>query len=346
MKLKFLRTPRLALTLGEPAGIGLDLVCMLAKQSLSAEVVIVGCAKTLLQRAKQHQIELSLIEFDPNQAPIANGDGRFNIIDIPVKETVVAGKLNGANSAYVLETLRVGYEQCARGNCDGLVTLPVHKGIISQSGFNFSGHTEFFAHLAQVEDVLMTFYTPELILGQITTHCALKDVSKKITAKRIRKAVTLMHDGLVNIFNYQQPRIEVLGLNPHAGESGTIGEEEVDLITPTLDALRQEGYPVTGPVSGDTAFIPPRLAEVDAILAMYHDQGLGPLKALFFGQIVNITLGLPFLRTSVDHGTALDIAGTLNGSITSLIFAIEACANFAFTHDQTRLAFVNSVQPA
>jgi 4-hydroxythreonine-4-phosphate dehydrogenase len=200
--------------------------------------------------------------------------------------------------------------------------------------------------LAQVDDVLMTFYTPELILGQITTHCALKDVSQKITAKRLRKAVTLMHEGLINVFNYDQPRIEVLGLNPHAGENGTIGIEEVDLIIPTLDALRQEGYPVTGPVSGDTAFIPPRLAQVDAILAMYHDQGLGPLKALFFGQIVNITLGLPFLRTSVDHGTALDIAGTLKGSVTSLIFAIEACANFAFTHEKTRMTFTNSVQPA
>ncbi|WP_075066480.1 4-hydroxythreonine-4-phosphate dehydrogenase PdxA [Candidatus Berkiella aquae] len=319
--------PRLALTPGEPAGIGPDICLMLAQMTLPAEVVLIASPELLQQRATQLGLPLELNEFDPNQSPQANGQGKLSIVPVPLIKSSIAGQLEAANSQYVLKTLDRAVELCLQGQLDAMVTGPVHKAIISQSGFSFSGHTEYLRDLVGVKDVLMTFYTPAFILGMATTHLPLSTVSNVLTQDRLNSALYLLHEGLDKFFAKKQPCIHVLGLNPHAGEEGTIGTEEVQMITPLIKRWQQKGFNVKGPLSADTAFVEKHRLHVDAILAMYHDQGLAPLKALYFGEIVNVTFGLPFLRTSVDHGTALPLAGTGLAEPESLLHAIQLAAN-------------------
>jgi 4-hydroxythreonine-4-phosphate dehydrogenase len=319
---------RLALTLGEPAGIGPDICLQMAQTSLPAEVVVVGSSELLLSRAKLLGLDIQLYEFDANVAPKPNGQGRLAISEVPLQGPCIPGELNVANSKYVLNTLQQAYHLCASGHCDALVTGPLHKAIINLSGVIFSGHTEYLASLAGVDSVLMTFYTPEIILALATTHHPLNKVATLLTKEKLSAAIRLLHDGLVHTFARAHPKINVLGLNPHAGESGILGQEENTLMRPLVREFQQQGWDIRGPVSADTAFTPQNRQQVDAILAMYHDQGLAPIKALYFGEIVNITLGLPFLRTSVDHGTALDLAGTTQASAKSLLKAIATAAHF------------------
>ncbi len=320
---------RLALTLGEPAGIGPDICLKAAQQVLPCELVVVGSSELLLQRAKTLGIEVTLSEFDSSAPAKPSGNGHLSIVDVPLSGICRHGELNVANSPYVLRTLEKAFDLCADKQCDALVTGPIHKAIIALSGTSFSGHTEYLASLAGVDSVLMTFYTKEIIVGLATTHCPLNSVSRLITQQRLSKAISILYDGLVNTFKKPNPTLNVLGINPHAGESGLLGTEEQTIMTPVIKALQQQGLSIHGPVSGDTAFTPHNIKQTDAILAMYHDQGIAPIKALYFGEIVNVTLGLPFLRTSVDHGTALELAGTGNASTGSLLKAIETATLFA-----------------
>ncbi len=320
---------RLAFTLGEPAGIGPDICLKVAQQALPCELVVVGSSELVLQRAKALGIEVTLSEFNASAPVKLSGNGHLSIVDVPLSDVCIAGELNIANSQYVIKTLEKAFDLCADKHCDALVTGPIHKAIIALSGTPFSGHTEYLASLAGVKSVLMTFYTKEIIVGLATTHCPLKSVSSLLTQERLRSAISILHHGLVNTFKKSNPILNILGINPHAGESGLLGTEEQTIMTPVIKALQQQGLSIHGPVSGDTAFTPHNIKQTDAILAMYHDQGIAPIKALYFGEIVNVTLGLPFLRTSVDHGTALELAGTGNASPGSLLKAIETATQFA-----------------
>lgn len=324
--------PRLALTLGEPAGIGVELCLQIAQLPLPAEIVVVGSTDLLQQRAKLIDLPIELYEFDPSTPPRVNGKGRLAFYPIPLATTCIPGQLDVANSHYVIQTLQQAYQLCAQAQCQAMVTGPVHKAIIAQSGIPFLGHTEFLMNLARVSAVLMTFYTPKLIMGLVTTHCALHQVSSQLTTNRLQQAIEILNQGLIQLFNIPHPRIGVCGLNPHAGESGLLGTEEQTIMFPVIHTLQQKGLSLLGPLSADTAFTPKIMNEVDALLAMYHDQGLAPMKALFFGDLVNITLGLPFLRTSVDHGTALTLTGTQKADPTSLHKAILTAAMLSLRH--------------
>lgn len=318
--------PRIALTPGEPAGIGPDICLQLAQLALPAEVVIVASPELLQARAAKLGLSIDFSEFDPKLPARANGQSKLKIVPIPLAAPCIAGQLNAANSSYVLKTLDRAAELCLNNELDAMVTAPVHKAIIHQAGFSFSGHTEYLRDLSQVENVLMTFHTPEFILGMATTHLPLQAVSEAITASHLDCAIQLLHQGLQRYFKKNSPCIHVLGLNPHAGEEGTIGTEEQRVIAPTIAKWQKQGFNIKGPLSADTAFIAKNRRGMDAMLAMYHDQGLAPLKSIFFGQIVNVTLGLPFLRTSVDHGTALELAGTGKADPSSLHHALNLAA--------------------
>lgn len=319
--------PRLALTLGEPAGIGPDICLQIAQFPLPFEVVVVGSPDLLRERAKLLNLPIDLYAFDAQAKVRANGNGQLAIFPVVLNAPCTAQILNVANAEYVLQTLNLAYQLCSQKYCHALVTGPIHKALINQSGIAFSGHTEYLAQLAQV-DVLMTFYTPEVIVGLVTTHCPLKMVSEQLTSERLLRAIELFEGGLSKLFHHHAPTIGICGLNPHAGEDGHLGKEEQLMITPLINELVEQGMSLYGPLPGDTAFTPENRKAFDGILAMYHDQGLAPIKALFFNEIVNMTLGLPFLRTSVDHGTALSLAGTGLANPSSLMKALEIAAKY------------------
>ncbi|WP_250461449.1 4-hydroxythreonine-4-phosphate dehydrogenase PdxA [Microbulbifer litoralis] len=301
--------PRIALTPGEPAGIGPELAVRLAATGHRAQIVAVADPQLLEDTAARLRQPLELIPFDPAAAAAATAPGSLYLQPLAMAGAASPGHLDSANGPYVLETLRRAAAGCLSREFDALVTGPVHKGVINDAGIAFSGHTEFFADLAGVERVVMMLAAEELRVALVTTHLPLKDVSAAITAERLEQVATILHRSLRNQFRIENPRIGVCGLNPHAGEGGHLGREEIDIIEPSLNKLRALGLELIGPLPADTLFTPPQLARCDAVLAMYHDQGLPVLKFKGFGHAVNITLGLPFIRTSVDHGTALDIAG-------------------------------------
>ncbi|WKT61008.1 4-hydroxythreonine-4-phosphate dehydrogenase PdxA [Microbulbifer thermotolerans] len=301
--------PRIAFTPGEPAGIGPELAIKLASIGSPAQVIAVCDPQLLEKTAAQLRQTLRLLPFDPSEPPASTPAGSLYIQPVPMAEPAVAGQLNKSNATYVLETLSSAAQGCLSRRFDALVTGPVHKGVINDAGIPFSGHTEFFADLAGVERVVMMLAAEDLRVALVTTHLPLKDVSAAITGPHLEQTITILHRSLRDQFRIDVPRIAVCGLNPHAGEGGHLGREEIEIIGPTLDKLRALGIQLTGPLPADTLFTPPQLARCDAVLAMYHDQGLPVLKFKGFGHAVNITLGLPFIRTSVDHGTALNIAG-------------------------------------
>lgn len=300
---------KLAVTPGEPAGIGPDLIIQLAQLSWQAQLIIFADRDMLLQRAEQLMLPLELIDYHQGCQDLLK-PGQLYLVHIPTKVPVVAGELNPENGHYVVETLRLASEANINGEFDAVVTGPVHKGIINQSGISFSGHTEFFALQSNTPDVVMLLATEGLRVALVTTHIPLAYVSKAITPERLEKVISILHSDLKSKFGIDKPRIYVCGLNPHAGENGHIGNEEQLVITPTLDMLRAKGLDLVGPLPADTIFQPKYLNDADAVLTMYHDQGLPVLKYKGFGASVNITLGLPFIRTSVDHGTAVELAGT------------------------------------
>jgi len=314
---------RIAITPGEPAGIGPDLVIAMAQLSWPAQLIVVASPELLQERAALLNLPLTLITYDPELPPQLSQPGILSILPVELAEPCIAGELNPANGAYVVETLRVACEKNMQGEFDAVVTGPVHKGLINQSGIAFSGHTEYFAHQANCSDVVMMLATEGLRVALVTTHIPLAYVSKAITSERLHRVTTILHDDLVNKFGIENPAIYVCGINPHAGEGGHLGREEIEVMNPTLDALRAEGMNLIGPLPADTIFQEKYLKEADAILTMYHDQGLPVLKYKGFGSSVNITLGLPFIRTSVDHGTATDLAGKNIADAGSMIEALK-----------------------
>lgn len=320
--------PRLALTPGEPAGIGADLCVQLAQQKFDAQLVVIGDPELLFNRAKQLRLSLQIQAFRPEQAPTRHRPGNLWVKPVSLRAPVEYGQLDVRNASYVLDTLRLAVEGCMQGNFSGLVTGPVQKSVINAAGIPFSGHTEFFAELSGC-DVVMMLMTKGLRVALASTHLPLKDISAYITQARLEKILRILHRGLTLQLGITDPHILVCGLNPHAGESGHIGREEIDVIEPVLVRLRNDGMRLQGPLPADTLFIPKYLQHADAVLAMYHDQGLPVLKHMGFGHAINVTLGLPFVRTSVDHGTALDLAGTGSADPASFIEAIHAAIAMA-----------------
>lgn len=328
-----MKPQRFALTPGEPAGIGPDLCLLLAAQSQPYPLIAITSCDLLTERAAQLGVAVILIPVTPAAWPDVPAPlGSLYVWDTPVQAPVIAGQLDKANGGFVLETLTRAGQGCLDGHFAGMITAPVHKGVINDSGIAFSGHTEFLAELTHTEQVVMMLATGDLRVALVTTHLALRDVADAITAERLERVTRILHADLVNKFGIARPRILVCGLNPHAGESGHLGREEIDIIEPTLARLRSEGLDLHGPLPADTLFTPKYLEHCDAVLAMYHDQGLPVLKYKGFGAAVNITLGLPITRTSVDHGTALDLAGTGRIDTGSLRVALETAYQMAETH--------------
>jgi 4-hydroxythreonine-4-phosphate dehydrogenase len=329
--------PRLAITSGEPAGVGPDIILKIAQYPIPAHIVVFADPMLLEQRAQQLKIPIHLHCKD-RHPPELHQPGHLNVRPIALAQPVQASRLNSENVPYVLETLRQACQACMEKHFDALVTAPVHKGIINDAGIFFSGHTEFLAEYTHSPQVVMMLATAKLRVALVTTHLPLSQVSQAITPERLHSVIQVLHRSLQEQFALQQPRILVCGLNPHAGEGGHLGQEEITTIIPTLQWLRKQGMRLIGPVPADTAFIPATLAEVDVILAMYHDQGLPVLKHQGFGKAVNVTLGLPMIRTSVDHGTALELAGTGQASSDSLHYAISIALEMI-----TRNPVVNSI---
>ncbi len=315
--------PRIILTPGEPAGIGPDIILKAAQQAWNAELIIIGDPDLLRARAKQLQLPVQLEIFDNNQLAQAHQLNTLKIIPLKLNASSETGQLNSANASHVIRSLELATDYCLEKKAHALVTGPVHKAVLNTAGIPFTGHTEFLAQRCQAQQTLMLFVVDKLKVALATTHVPLIDVPKKITIEHLLRTLRLLHCELKNRFGYADPHILVCGLNPHAGESGHMGREEIEIITPALNQLRAENIHVTGPLPADTIFTEKILTSADAIFAMYHDQALPVIKHLGFDRAVNITLGLPIIRTSVDHGTALDLAGTGRANAGSLIAAIE-----------------------
>ena len=320
------RLPRIALTTGEPAGIGPDICIALAQNAHPAELVALGDPELLAARARQLGLGLNLDDYVPARRTAQNAR-HLKVLPITLRAPVTAGKLNSANARYVLDLLDRAVTNCLSGEFDAMVTAPVHKGVINEAGMAFTGHTEYLAGRCHASAPVMLLAAGKLRVALATTHLPLKDVPHAITRESLAHTLRVLHADLRDKFGIAAPRILVLGLNPHTGEGGHLGREEIEVITPVCDALRTQGMQLTGPVAADTAFSPERLKNTDAVLAMYHDQGLPVLKHAGFGHAVNITLGLPIIRTSVDHGTALELAGSGRAEYSSLEAATQmACS--------------------
>jgi 4-hydroxythreonine-4-phosphate dehydrogenase len=319
--------PLLAVTPGEPAGIGPDLCLALAaaQPELTDSLVIIADPSLLAERAAMLGIEVAITEYTgTGMTP-----GTLNVLPVALKSHCYAGQLDTTNSTYVLETLDTAVAGCLAGEFGGLVTGPVQKSVINNAGIPFSGHTEYLAQLCQCDHVVMMLATEGLRVALATTHLPLTAVPGAITRPLLLHIIRILEQDLREKFGIAAPRIVVAGLNPHAGEGGHLGREEQDIIIPVLEQCRQQGMDLVGPLPADTLFTPKHLDGADAVLAMYHDQGLPVLKYKGFGHAVNITLGLPLIRTSVDHGTALDLAGTGRAETGSLQVAIATAREMA-----------------
>jgi len=319
---------RLMVTPGEPAGIGPDLCIKLSQKQWPFEWVVVADPVLMQQRANILNTSIQLTEFNPaNKTMLPNKQGEIKILPVKTSLMVNVGELNTENVRYVLETISQAVHRCQHDNLTGLVTGPVHKGIINKAGYTFSGHTEHIAELTQSEQPVMMLLTHDLKVALTTTHLPLKYVSETITQNLLERVIRVLHRDLVSRFKISNPVIYVCGLNPHAGENGYLGNEEQQVITPVINKLKQQNINLVGPLPADTIFTSKYLQQADVILAMYHDQGLPVLKYKGFGQAVNVTLGLPIVRTSVDHGTALELAGTNQINSDSLENAMYTASN-------------------
>lgn len=331
-------TLRIALTPGEPAGIGPDLVAILAQHGNDHEIVVVADPELLQQRAAKLGLPIKIRNFDPQQSPRPMEYGQVCVAPVKLAVPCTEGELNTRNATYVLQTLDSAVDYCQQGITGALVTGPVHKGVINEAQLaskseggepGFSGHTEYLAQQTHTDHVVMMLATKGLRVALATTHIPLAAVPAAITKKSLTATLRVLHEALCKDFGIDDPRLLVCGLNPHAGEGGHMGREEIDVIEPVLNHLRDDGMTLIGPLPADSLFTPKVLAQGDAVLAMYHDQGLPVLKYKGFGRAVNITLGLPFIRTSVDHGTALDIAGTGKADTGSLETALQWAIDMA-----------------
>ena len=302
-------TTRLALTCGEPAGIGIDLTLEIAQQVQDAQLIVIADASVLRERAALLDLNIKLIDYDKNTATAPSNAGELIVLDTPCAAPVTAGVLDKANAQYVLNTLDRALEGCLSGEFDAMVTAPLHKGVINDAGIPFSGHTEYLAKHSNAPLPVMMLAADKFRVALATTHLPLKDVSVAITETSLSKVIEVLHHDLQQKFGLDNPTIYICGLNPHAGEGGHLGMEEIETITPTIEKFQKQGMDLVGPLPADTLFTEKYLKNADAVLAMFHDQGLPVLKHASFGRAINITLGLPIIRTSVDHGTALDLAG-------------------------------------
>ena len=314
--------PRLAISAGEPAGIGPDLCLQLAQSAHAAELVVVADPDLLAERAAQLGLGIRLDNFDAAAPPQHQPAGHLRVLPVRLRSPVHCGRLDAANAAYVLECLNVAVDGCRDGRFDAMVTGPVHKGVINDAGIPFIGHTEYLADRCGTARVVMMLATAGLRVALATTHLPLAAVSPALSREDLAMTLHILIADLQGRFGIARPRILVCGLNPHAGEGGHLGREEIEIIAPVLEQLRGADAELLGPLPADTLFTPKYLETADAVLAMYHDQGLPILKYRGFGRAVNITLGLPIIRTSVDHGTALDLAGSGRGDTGSLETAI------------------------
>ncbi len=327
-------TPKLLITSGEPAGIGPELLVKIAQKPLELPLTVVGDPALFESRAQQIGLSIKTREVDALALEAGSDDlvvdrQLLNVIPIPLKETSVAGMLAANNAEYVVKTLQVANDLCLSGQFDGIVTGPVQKSVINDAGIPFSGHTEFFAAQSNVEKVVMMLSTEGLRVALVTTHLPLSAVPAAVTKNTLGQVLDILISELKTKFRIQTPRILVAGLNPHAGEGGHLGTEEIDTIVPVLAQYKDIDASIVGPLPADTLFTPRYLSEADAVLAMYHDQGLPVLKHKGFGSAVNITLGLPYIRTSVDHGTALDMAGKGIADESSFLEAIKVANSLA-----------------
>jgi len=320
--------PRIILTSGEPAGIGPDLALQLAQREWPCELIVAGDEQLLRDRARQLQLSLQYRYYQSShtQAHVAN---TVTLLPMSLTEKTLPGHLNPRNSRYVLNLLDRACDGCMRGEFSAMVTAPVQKSIINDAGIHFTGHTEYLAERTHTALPVMMLAANTLRVALVTTHLPLSKVSAAITRDLLIQTLNILNHDLHIRFGIAKPRILVLGLNPHAGESGYLGREEIEVIAPALEELRSQGMLLTGPAPADTAFTPHILQHTDAVLAMYHDQGLPVLKYVGFGNAVNVTLGLPIIRTSVDHGTALDLAGTGKADAGSLEAALKLALELA-----------------
>lgn len=319
----------LAISAGEPAGIGPDILVRIAQKPQHNRLLVFADPKMLMQRARDLGFPLRLHECTEKVIPARMPPGELNVVPIPLRRRSEPGKLDPANARAVLKALDKAALSCRSGQCDALVTAPLHKGVINEAGLSFSGHTEYLSNLTGAALPVMLLVAGTLRVALVTTHLPLKSVPHAITADRLSTTIQVLDQGLRDDFSISHPEILVLGLNPHAGEGGHLGDEEMRIISPVIKSLRQEGVSLHGPVPADTAFLSPQGQSADAVLAMYHDQGLPVIKYVGFGRTVNVTLGLPIVRTSVDHGTALNLAGTGQAQEGSLEEAIKLAALIA-----------------
>ena len=323
----------IAVTSGEPAGVGPELCLRLMEapavavnHPAPAHPVVLADRQLMAERAQLVGFQGRLRDWVPGAAP---EPGTLDILHLPLAVRALPGRLDAANSPYVLRLLDRALEDCQSGEFAAMVTAPVHKGVINDAGIPFTGHTEYLAEKTHTAQVVMMLAGGDLRVALATTHLPLKDVPAAITQTSLEKTVRILHAEMQRKYGFAQPRILVAGLNPHAGEGGYLGDEEITVITPVLEKLRAEGMTLIGPLPADTLFTPPMLARGDCVLAMYHDQGLTALKYATFGNGINVTLGLPIIRTSVDHGTALELAGTGSADPGSLFVAVEQAIEMA-----------------
>ncbi len=314
---------KLILTSGEPSGIGPEQIIKLAQFDYDYEWVVLADPELLQQAAKQLNLDIQIQHYQKGQKAQKNTRGGVKVIPIALAEKVNFGELNVKNAHYVLETLHTAVRLCMDGKFDGMVTAPIHKGIINEAGIQFTGHTELLAEQSNTKQVVMMLATPGLRVPLVTTHLPLKDISREITPELLEDVIRILHHALKHQFGIANPKIYIMGLNPHAGEDGHLGMEEIKTINPVIEKLKRQGMNLIGSLPADTIFSPVNREDGDAFLAMYHDQGLPVLKYVGFGNAVNVTLGLPFIRTSVDHGTALNIAGTGKADIKSFQYAMD-----------------------
>lgn len=315
------------ITPGEPAGIGPDIVIQLAQYNWPIELVVCASAELMHSRALALNLPLRLHDYQFEPIIKIHRAGHLKILPIDLIKPVKAGQLCVDNSQYVISTLERACNGCLYGEFSAIITGPVHKGVINEAGITFMGHTEYLVEHSKIKRGVMLFAMEELRVALTTTHLPLKKVPKAITSNSLSEVITILSQELQNKFKIAKPHIFVCGLNPHAGEGGHLGREEKDIIIPVIQILREVGLKITGPLPADTIFQKQYLKKADVILTMYHDQGLPVLKSQGFGQIVNLTLGLPFIRTSVDHGTALELAATGKANPSSLIAALKLTIN-------------------
>ncbi len=323
-----MKQPTIAITTGEPAGIGPDICVLAAQQDRDTNWVFIGDKSLLKARAKLRSLPLVIHEYH-SEKPAAKQAGHITVLHVPLNVACKAGTLSIKNASYVLEILTTATQGCIAQQFSAMVTAPVHKGIINDAGIHFSGHTEFLAELTHTPKVVMMLASKAMRVALVTTHLPLSAVPAAITQNNLSDTLRILHADLISKFKISNPKILVAGLNPHAGEDGHLGREEIEVITPVLESLKDTGMNLIGPLPADTLFTQNHLAGTDAVLAMYHDQGLPVLKHASFGEAINITLGLPIIRTSVDHGTALDLAGSGDVNIGSLLAAINTASSLA-----------------